>query len=381
MNIIDLKKLNSISICDSDLFIVHDNIASETKALLSGDLANYILSSSNLYNSLKTGSFSGSFYGTLHGTSLTSSNSKYSLYSKDSNVLNYPNKSTSSFSIETSSSLRSSNSINSLTSSYASSSKNSISASYVNTYLVSNSENSFTSSVASASLYSNASDYIIYDGKDNGKVYKSIFSEYSPSASYAKRLSVNNTSKVSFSFTSSNSVQSNTADYINRVETAKFSDTVFQADNSIFSYCNFDVEYTINGYKFYVNQWKNLMNPGIGVGAGASDDNLIILTGSFSTPASKEYSTVCCDINVNFIPNAPIAYHFNSHAFPISSSGFAVALRVKKIEYNYGNPNIHKFINNANISVVCYAPSRNYPIQKPGIVISKNLISDCSKIG
>ena len=378
MNIIDLKKLNSISICDSDLFIVQDDIASETKALLSGDLSNYILSSSNLYNSLKTGSFSGSFYGTLHGTSLTSSNSKYSVYSKDSNVLNYPNKSTSSFSIETSSSLRSSNSINSLTSSYASSSKNSISASYVNTYLVSNSDDSFTSSVASSSLYSNASDYIIYDGKDNGKVYRSIFSEYSTYASYAKRLSVNNRSTVAYSLTSSNSMTSNTADYIGYVKKAKYSDSVFQADNSIFSYCNFDVVTSGNSYTFHVNNWKNLKSPGIGI--GASDNNFIILTGSFYTAAEQEYSTVCCDINVNFIPNAPIDYHFDSYSFPISYTRFAVALRVKKIVY-HGNPNIHKFINNANISVVCYAPLNNYPTEKPGIEIANNLMSNCDKIG
>jgi len=380
MNIIDLKKLNSISICDSDLFIVHDHIASETKALLSGDLSNYILSSSNLYNSLKTGSFSGSFYGTLHGTSLTSSNSKYSVYSEDSNVLNYPNKSTSSFSIETSSSLRSSNSINSLTSSYASSSKNSISASYVNTYLVSNSENSFTSSVASASLYSNASDYIIYDGKDNGKVYKSIFSEYSPSVSIAKTLSVNNNSMVSYSLTSSISDVSNTADYIEFVKKAKYSDSVFQADNSIFSYCNFDVFTEGLKYTFAVNNWKNLKDPGIGIGAGLNNKNLIILTGSFDTPSAHEFSTVCCDINVNFIPTGIIDYHFDSYSFPIDKTGFAVALRVKKIIY-HGDPYIHQFINNANISVVCYAPLNNYPKERPGIEISNNLISNCDKIG
>ena len=252
--------------------------------------------------------------------------------------------------------------------------------------MVSNSENSFTSSVASASLYSNASDYIIYDGKDNVKVYKSIFSEYSPSVSIAKRLSVNNRSRVEFSLTSSTSVVSNTADYIKNVKKAKYSDSVFQADNSIFSYCNFDVytdkdyKFVVNNWKFVVNNWKNLRDPGIGIGAGLNNTNLIILTGSFDTPSEHEFSTVCCDINVNFIPTGIIDYHFDSYSFPIANTGFAVALRVKKIVY-HGEPYIHQFINNANISVVCYAPLNNYPTEIPGIEIANNLISNCGKIG
>ena len=383
MNIIDLKKLNSISIYDSDLFIVQDDIASETKALLSGDLANYILSSSNLYNSLKTGSFSGSFYGTLHGTSLTSSNSKYSVYSKDSNVLNYPNKSTSSFSIQTSSSLRSSNSINSLTSSYASSSKNSISSSYVNIYLVSNSANCKTSSFSSTSKYSNKSDYIIYEpGKDNGKIYKSLYSEYSPSATFGTKLSGKNRSTAAYSDKSLYSFVSNTSDYVSNVKYSKFADFVQQADNSIFSYCNFDVVTTGNTYTFLVNSWKNLKNPGIGI--QSVSNSLIILTGSFYTPAEQEYPSVCCDINVNLIPSngRSVTYHMSSHAFPISSKKFAVALRLATIDHSgVGAPAMITFMNNANISVICMSSSRNYPSKKPEVVVGVNLSSDCAKLG
>ena len=63
MNIVDLNKLNKTDISAIDPLFIQDVSKSETKLLLSFDLSKYIVSSSNLIVSLKSGSFTGSFYG------------------------------------------------------------------------------------------------------------------------------------------------------------------------------------------------------------------------------------------------------------------------------------------------------------------------------
>ena len=68
MNIVDLNKLNKTDISAIDPLFIQDVSKSETKLLLSFDLSKYIVSSSNLIVSLKSGSFTGSFYGSIIGT-------------------------------------------------------------------------------------------------------------------------------------------------------------------------------------------------------------------------------------------------------------------------------------------------------------------------
>ena len=98
MNIVDLNKLNKTDISAIDPLFIQDVSKSETKLLLSFDLSKYIVSSSNLIVSLKSGSFTGSFYGNLNGISTNASSSFLSKHSNNSTYLNYPNYSTASYS-------------------------------------------------------------------------------------------------------------------------------------------------------------------------------------------------------------------------------------------------------------------------------------------
>ena len=128
MNIVDLNKLNKTDISAIDPLFIQDVSKSETKLLLSFDLSKYIVSSSNLIVSLKSGSFTGSFYGNLNGISTNASSSFLSKHSNNSTYLNYPNYSTASYSLFSISSSKSNNSVQIISASYSISSSNSTNA-------------------------------------------------------------------------------------------------------------------------------------------------------------------------------------------------------------------------------------------------------------
>jgi len=377
MNLRELHQLDATTINDIDLLFLQESGSGEfeTKNGLVSDLELYILSSSNLINSLKTGSFTGSFLGTLIGTSNTSSISKTSNYSVSTKNLIFPNNSTASYSIQSISSSKSNTTVNSDTSSYSLTSSYSDSASYVSTFLILSSSNSKTSSYSTYSNYANSTDYLIYNNNDNGKVYRSILSDFSPTASYAQNLSINNSSTAYSSISSSIAGTSSFSKYINLTQVTNVAEFCDDSDAQVFAYVNFDIAYTSGIASFYINEWKNIKSPGIGVAAERLD--CVVFTSSFHEPLPSDvYSSVVCDLYVSSYPvDAPrVQYFFKSYSFPIKNSGFGVALRSGVFLNIFGNPSIWVRLNNANVSVVVYAPSSNtnYPTRIPATSTTSN---------
>lgn len=381
MNIVDLNKLTQTGISDIyDPLFIQDVSKSETKLLVSSDLGKYILSSSNLIVSLKSGSFTGSFYGNLNGISTTSSISFLSKYSNNSKYLNYPNYSTSSYSLFSISSSKSNNSFRIISSSHSVSSSNSITSSYANTWIIGNALTSSVSKLSSLSLYSTSSNYLIYSDKDNGKIYKSIISEYSPTASIGVSLIGNkiidgilvNDSTAARSYSSSFANNSTTARYIKEVDNSEKSSFAINTDLVPFAYINFKINHN-NGkdWKFEVNQYKNIATPGVGIASLPDiNDSIAIFTGSyhFRPNPSKENdeendeektATILAETNFNFPFDTFVNYWFTTFAFPIGIDKFAIAVRVGQIpSERFADTNLDNVLFNlldgASISAVMY---------------------------
>jgi hypothetical protein len=379
MNLRELHQLDATTINDIDLLFLQESGSGEfeTKNGLVSDLELYILSSSNLINSLKTGSFTGSFSGTLIGTSNTSSISKTSNYSVSTKNLIFPNNSTASYSIQSISSSKSNTTVNSDTSSYSLTSSYSDSASYVSTFLILSSSNSKTSSYSTYSNYANSTDYLIYNNNDNGKVYRSILSDFSPTCSYAQNLAINNTSTAHSSISASIAGTSSFSKYINLTQVTNVAESCDNSDSQVFAYVNFDISRTspTGPVSFYVNEWKNIQSPGIGVAAEGPE--CVVFTSSFYEPLpSGVYSSAVCDLYVSSYPASDstpgVQYFFKSYSFPIKNTGFGVALRCGNF---FGRLlSVWSRLNNANVSIVVYAPSSdtNYPTRIPATSTTSN---------
>jgi len=166
-------------------------------------------------NTFRSGSHSGTFIGNLLGSSLSASISTTASFSNTTNYLNYSsNNGTASYSIKANSVPINSNSSYALTSSYATNSVTSSRASYVNignvTYKADTSDFSNNSISASNSQKTN---YLNFNGTDNGIVYHAINSDTCSFASIATGLSYPNTSTANSSITSSYSSTSISASY------------------------------------------------------------------------------------------------------------------------------------------------------------------------
>ena len=384
MSLDSLNKLDSTTIVDNDLLIVqNNNIQSiETKNALVIDLESYILSSSNIINSLLTGSYTGSFVGGLSGTANSSSISRNASYSNTAQYLNYPNNNTSSYSISSTYSNNNVISSNATSASYVQTSSVCTTSSYTPVYLILSASNATTSSYSLSSSYANATDYLIYNGTDNGKVYRSILSEFSPTASFVENLSYLNSSTSSYSISASIANNASSSQYIYNVQNSNTSQFTLNSDSTVFSYINFDIYYTTTA-SFVVNEWKNIQSPGIGV--GAESPYAVVFTSSFYTPLSSSiYPSVVCDFYISAFPNSSYVgkmFYFNrSYAFPIKNTGFGVLFKFGNI-YTTARQDPTKLpqgiwssLNGANVSVVVYAPSSNvnYPLNAPGTSVSNN---------
>ncbi len=421
MQLSTLNELIKNTVSDIDLVFSQDVSEKETKALLVSDLAKYVLTSSRLYTDLKTGSFVGDFVGNHYGKSTNSTSSVLSLNSDFSNYLNYPNNSTSSYSVSSVSASYSISSSVSLTSSYSVLSDTSISSSHVDILIYKSSDSTNVSSDSSIAGYSNSADYLIFDGKYNGKIYNSILSEFSVSSSYAKglidngvikksvsdyeidpALNVNgvsvNLSTASFAISSSISDYSDSADYIKNVEyslNAKFAEN---SDNTIFAYINFDVILSgsvVDGvpnvkYHFNVNQYKNIADPGIGMAKTFS--NMIVFTGSYFTPpvsinngVNLQSTTVLSEIALNGFPMyTPTSFFYRSYGFPIGNDKFGIALRVGTVADGDPTNAYNGVLIGSNISVVMFANTIGEPtpnkIPFTETVKTSNLIQGCAKL-
>jgi len=217
--ITELKNLSLGEVTNNDFIIVTEVTNSlgqiQTKSLNLGEYTKYNITSSNVLNTFRSGSHSGTFIGNLSGSSLSSSISTTASFSNTTNYLSYSsNNGTASYSIKANSVPINSNSSYALTSSYATNSVTSSRASYVNignvTYKADTSDFSNNSISASNSQKTN---YLNFNGTDNGIVYHAINSDTCSFASIATGLSYPNTSTANRSITSSYSSTSISASY------------------------------------------------------------------------------------------------------------------------------------------------------------------------
>ena len=217
--ITELKNLSLGEVTNNDFIIVTEVTNSlgqiQTKTMNLGEYTKYNITSSNVLNTFRSGSHSGTFIGNLSGSSLSSSISTTASFSNTTNYLNYSsNNGTASYSIKANSVPINSNSSYALTSSYATNSVTSSRASYVNignvTYKTDTSDFSNNSISASNSQKTN---YLNFNGTDNGIVYHAINSDTCSFASIATGLSYPNTSTAHRSITSSYSSTSISASY------------------------------------------------------------------------------------------------------------------------------------------------------------------------
>ncbi len=217
--ITELKNLSLGEVTNNDYIIVTEVTNSlgeiQTKTMNLGEYTKYNITSSNVLKLFRSGSHSGVFIGNLLGSSLSSSVSTTASISNTTNYLNYSsNNGTASYSINANSVPINSNSSYSLTSSYAINSNTSSRSSYVNvntvTYKTDTSDFSNSSTTASNSQKTN---YLNFDGTDNGIVYHAINSDTCSYASIATGLSYPNTSNAYKSITSSYSFESISSSY------------------------------------------------------------------------------------------------------------------------------------------------------------------------
>jgi hypothetical protein len=217
--ITELKNLSLEDVVNNDYIIVTEVTNSlgeiQTKTMNLGEYTKYNITSSNVLKLFRSGSHSGVFIGNLLGSSLSSSVSTTASISNTTNYLNYSsNNGTASYSINANSVPINSNSSYSLTSSYAINSNTSSRSSYVNvntvTYKTDTSDFSNSSTTASNSQKTN---YLNFDGTDNGIVYHAINSDTCSYASIATGLSYPNTSNAYKSITSSYSFESISSSY------------------------------------------------------------------------------------------------------------------------------------------------------------------------
>lgn len=217
--ITELKNLSLGEVANNDFIIVTEVTNSlgqiQTKTMNLGEYTKYNITSSNVLNTFRSGSHSGTFIGNLLGSSLSASISTTASFSNTTNYLNYSlNNGTASYSINANSVPINSNSSYALTSSYATNSVTSSRASYVNidtvTYKTDTSDFSNNSISASNSQKTN---YLNFNGTDNGIVYHAINSDTCSFSSIATGLSYPNTSTANSSITSSYSSTSISASY------------------------------------------------------------------------------------------------------------------------------------------------------------------------
>jgi len=252
--ITNLKKLLLSLIQGDDLIVVTDVTSSdgkpETKNISISEFTNYSFTSSNVFNTFRTGSYNGILYGVFTGSidssslSITSSNSLYT------NHLNYSSQNgTSSYSINSVTSSVTDYSIYSNTSSFVNNSDYSTTASYV--FYNSNikyTQTSDTSSYALTSSISNKARYII-PSDNNGTIYHSFHSDKSSYADNSILLDANNVTTMSYSYQSLNSKTSTTASFAPQ---SLYSEKTFRAKsilsnvNDCFAHCSFKIDENFN---------------------------------------------------------------------------------------------------------------------------------------
>lgn len=216
--ITELKNLSLGEVTNNDFIIVTEVTNSlgeiQTKTMNLSEYTKYNITSSNVLNVFRSGSHSGTFIGNLSGSSLSASVSTTASISNTTNYLNYSsNNGTASYSINANSVPINSNSSYALTSSYSTNSITSSRSLYVNGGTVTYADTSDFSNISISASNSQKTNYLNFDGTDNGIVYHAINSDTCSYASIATGLSYPNTSTANSSVTSSYSFTSISSSY------------------------------------------------------------------------------------------------------------------------------------------------------------------------
>lgn len=217
--ITELKNLSLGEVTNNDFIIVTEVTNSlgeiQTKTMNLSEYTKYNITSSNVLNTFRSGSHSGKFIGNLLGSSLSALVSTTASFSNTTNYLNYSsNNGTASYSINANSVPINSNSSYASTSSYSTNSVTSSRASYVNVDNVTyKTDTSDFSNVSISASNSQKTNYLNFNGTDNGIIYHAINSDTCSYASIATGLSYPNISTANKSITSSYSSTSISASY------------------------------------------------------------------------------------------------------------------------------------------------------------------------
>ena len=216
--ITELKNLSLEEVNNNDFIIVTEVTNSlgeiQTKTMNLSEYTKYNITSSNVLNVFRSGSHSGTFIGNLSGSSLSASASTTASISNTTNYLNYSsNNGTASYSINANTVPINSNSSYALTSSYSTNSITSSRSLYVNGGTVTYADTSDFSNISISASNSQKTNYLNFDGTDNGIVYHAINSDTCSYASIATGLSYPNTSTANSSVTSSYSFTSISSSY------------------------------------------------------------------------------------------------------------------------------------------------------------------------
>ena len=278
--ITELKNLSLGEVTNNDFIIVTEVTNSlgqiETKTMNLGEYTKYNITSSNVLNTFRSGSHSGTFIGNLSGSSLSASISTTASFSNTTNYLSSSsNNGTASYSINANSVPINSNSSYALTSSYATNSVTSSIASYVNTntvaYKADTSDFSNNSISASSSQKTN---YLNFNGTDNGIVYHSINSDTSSYSSIGSSLSYPNTSTAHRSITSSYSSTSISASYSPSSSYADFSNRSIESLSEAHAYITLIMDQTTTN-KLSVKEYYNINHVVIQQSSGSNEITII----------------------------------------------------------------------------------------------------------
>lgn len=377
LELITKEKMN-----DNNLLFIQDVSETETKNVVVSDLTKYIISSSNILTSLRTGSFTGSFFGLASGSIFTSSYSSTSSYSNLTFFLNYSpitDNGSSSYSIQSlSSSLSNTSSLN-ITSSLSNTSSYSDKTSYVDILTSNTSSTSLFSLNSNLSSYSSTSLFLNYNGIDNGTCLHSIISEQSKFSIISKNLPNNNTSTSSLAISSSHSLFSEKSFYIQNTDYSKVSSKSIYTSKNVYAFINFQVT-GINKYDIY--SWKNIntSTPIKWKQNGALGQFFIY----FDLPLSVgSLTTVVSDWNFETSKWVKPNTLFKSYSYPNKHYGMVVgvwSINVYPVEDFFGtthtewNPkNPSDLLIGSTFSVVAYKSIQKYP-KKVSLLYTDTLV-------
>jgi hypothetical protein len=345
----NLKRLNFPEISGNDFLIITDVTSSgeiETKKITISDLSDYLVTSSDISDTFRTGSFKGIFIGTLSGSSNSSSISITSSQSDFTNHLDYSSQNgTSSYSVKSEHSFESDNSLYSTSASVSNISNNSITSSYVfdfdtNVTLANYSdfsETSLSSSISQKTFYVSGSI-------NNGTIYHSIYSDKTANSYRVFRLAGDNTAVMERSNASDTSIISNTASfspfaqYAHQTERAQ---RVSSGDMDAWAHCSFKID---ENYNIIPLTWNNIRSIEFVIQPDDFPGPQIFITYEKGAPTGMNLSvkSICSPFTSTPILNfsdleevAQKAFDFPSNYF-ISSWAYACSSTTAKIStYGY----------------------------------------------